>query len=263
MAAFMTSSINRTLATSTPCTARVPTACSFACNTIPRSRARHTLLTAASPFRYSNTHRRSRANILVLASSEETSEAGDSRTIEFEAKIGQNVRQGMQGWDTIMTVKQPNPENAVASEGDDVTVKFTIMTEQGDIITSSEEEEPLTFEVGTRDFMGNPLFQGIDEAVRGVAIGETATIKASGGEYNPALLFKIPRNHPEVQRLEEETAAQGGLQEGVAVTLMNGQTAVVCTMSEEEVTIDANHPLAGSPLMVEVTLLKVEKAEKV
>eukprot|EP00976_Prorocentrum_cordatum_P103111 1193331-Prorocentrum_minimum.AAC.2 len=152
-------------------------------------------------------------------------------------------------------------QDALASEGDEVTVKFTVMTDEGHVIASSEQEEPLTFEVGTREFIGNPLFQGIDEAVRGLAIGETATIQASGGEYNPTLLFKVPRGHPEVQRLEAETVnTSGGLQEGTAVTLMNGQAALIVTITADEVTIDANHPLAGAPLQVECTLLHVDKA---
>ena len=54
-------------------------------------------------------------------------------------------------------------------------------------------------QVGTADFMGNPFFQGIDEAVRGLMVGEKASVEASGGEYNPELLFKVPRDHPEVR----------------------------------------------------------------
>ena len=53
--------------------------------------------------------------------------------------------------------------------------------------------------MGTRDFIGNPFFQGIDEAVRGLVQGESATVEASGGEFNPELLFDVPRDHPEVR----------------------------------------------------------------
>ena len=59
------------------------------------------------------------------------------------------------------------------------------------VAESADNEEPLTFEVGTQQFMGNPLFQGIDEAVRGLAVGQSALVQASGGEYNPDLLFQV------------------------------------------------------------------------
>lgn len=61
----------------------------------------------------------------------------------------------------------------VAEQGDEVTVSYVCQTTQGDTVMSSEETgEPLSFEVGTRDFMGNPFFQGIDEAVRGLSVGQ-------------------------------------------------------------------------------------------
>jgi hypothetical protein len=50
-------------------------------------------------------------------------------------------------------------------------------------------------------------------------------VQASGGEYNPELLFQVPREHPEILRLAEENP--GGIQEGTAVKLMNDATALV------------------------------------
>lgn len=37
-------------------------------------------------------------------------------------------------------------------------------------------------------------------------------MQASGGEYNPELLFTVPRDHPEMQRLALETVDKGGMQ---------------------------------------------------
>ncbi len=66
--------------------------------------------------------------------------------------------------------------------------------------------------------------QGFDEAIRGLAVGQTTLIEvmvclqparlpptshtlltlaqASGGEWQPQLLFAVPLDHPEIQRLE-------------------------------------------------------------
>jgi hypothetical protein len=49
------------------------------------------------------------------------------------------------------------------------------------VADSADNDEPLTFEVGSQQFMGNPLFQGIDEAVRGLAVGQSALVQVRLG----------------------------------------------------------------------------------
>ena len=67
--------------------------------------------------------------------------------------------------------------------------------------------------------MGNPLFLAFDKAVRGMVVGDQALVSASGGEYDPNLLFKVPTSHPEVARLREELdqPGKGGLHPGATV----------------------------------------------
>lgn len=46
------------------------------------------------------------------------------------------------------------------------------------VLESSRASDcPLTFEVGAGDIMGNKLFQGFDEAVRGLAEGDTTELE--------------------------------------------------------------------------------------
>ena len=71
----------------------------------------------------------------------------------------------------------------------------------------------------------------------------------------------MPRGHEEVARLEAEAAATGGLQEGMSVRLANGQQALVRKLTEQTVVIDANHPLAGAPLQVQLRVMAVEPGE--
>lgn len=63
-----------------------------------------------------------------------------------------------------------------------------------DVVESSRDDpdsEPLRFEVGAGEVVGNPLFETMDEAVRGCAIGELIELDASGGEWDPDLLFEV------------------------------------------------------------------------
>ena len=63
-------------------------------------------------------------------------------------------------------------------EGDIVTVHWKCLNDQGEVLDSSEaSDEATTFEVGAGDVVGNQLFEAFDQAVRGLAVGETIGIK--------------------------------------------------------------------------------------
>ena len=69
----------------------------------------------------------------------------------------------------------------VASVGDIVALHFTCKDEDGGLLESSYAvNEPLSFEIGAGDIMGNKLFQGFDEAVRGLAVGQRTELEVNG-----------------------------------------------------------------------------------
>ena len=62
----------------------------------------------------------------------------------------------------------------VALEGDTVTVHFTVFGESGERLESTKDAgQPLTFEVGASEVIGNDLLNAFDGGVRGLSIGET------------------------------------------------------------------------------------------
>ncbi|GIL86240.1 hypothetical protein Vretimale_13762 [Volvox reticuliferus] len=147
-----------------------------------------------------------------------------------------------------------------ASVGDVVNIHFVMRDEDGQVLQSSEKDlgEPLSFEVGAGDMMGNRLFQGFDEAVRGMAVGQRTILEASGGEWKRELLFAVPRDHPEVQRLEGRYKNQGGLAPGLVVELANGAMAVILEVGDADVKLDANNMLAGKTFTIELELLSID-----
>lgn len=150
---------------------------------------------------------------------------------------------------------------SVAVEGDLVTVHWKCINEEGVVLENSRdsEEGPTTFEVGAGDIVGNRLFEAFDAAVRGMAVGDVTSIKADGGDWNPDLLFKVPVDHTEVQRLQGRYKNQGGLREGMVVELSNGGMAVVIQMGGNDVVLDANNMLAGKMLSFELELINIAK----
>eukprot|EP00245_Coleochaete_scutata_P013171 TRINITY_DN527_c0_g1_i1.p1 TRINITY_DN527_c0_g1~~TRINITY_DN527_c0_g1_i1.p1 ORF type:complete len:198 (-),score=38.54 TRINITY_DN527_c0_g1_i1:200-793(-) len=149
----------------------------------------------------------------------------------------------------------------VAEDGDLVAVHYRLKTEDGQLLDSSEGREPLTFEIGAGDVVGNPLYQSFDSAARGLAVGEVQIVKSRAGEWNEDMLFEVPRDHEEVLRLEAIAAQspEGPLQTGSVVELVNGEPAIIVSMDEKTVRIDANHPLAGTMLDFEVEIIAIQK----
>ena len=138
-------------------------------------------------------------------------------------------------------------------------IQFVCRDEQGAILESSYDlNEPLSFECGAGDMMGNKLFQGFDEAVRGMAVGQKTILEAVGGEWKKELLFNVPADHPEVQRLQGRYKNQGGLTEGLLVELANGNMAMILSIDEQGVRIDANNMLAGKKLFFELEVIGIK-----
>ncbi len=186
----------------------------------------------------------------------------DMPDVDFIGTILQDVRKGQKGFATRMRVDRDaadDDDDAFPVVGDIVRIRFGVETGEGEVLQDAAAAESVTFEVGASDVMGNPLFKAFDEAVRTLRVGASSTVSASGGEYDPNLLFSVPADHEEIGRLRAEWADKGGLTEGLTVTLVNEQPAVVRAIDENRVVLDANHPFAGTGVFFNVTLLGVNE----
>ncbi len=157
---------------------------------------------------------------------------------------------------TVATTTMPTPattraapaegeEDRVAQDGDTVEVHYTGTLDDGSEFDSSAGRDPLRFVVGS-----GQVIAGFDEAVRGLAVGESRTVRIEPenayGEVDPSLILEFPADQ-----------APEGLAPGDPVTLSNGQQATVLEIDDEVVRIDANHPLAGKALTFEVELVSI------
>jgi peptidylprolyl isomerase len=140
-----------------------------------------------------------------------------------------------------------------AAVGDRVTVHYTVRLDDGTVVSSSVGGEPLTFVIGD-----GTMLAGFDEEVRGMGVGErkTFTIPAEKayGEYRDDLVVVLARDE-----LDED------LEVGELVPLPNmtsGETIyfTVVKITDTEVTLDANHPLAGQDLTFEIEIVAIEPA---
>lgn len=134
--------------------------------------------------------------------------------------------------------------------GDTISVHYTGKYEDGGVFDSSEGRTPLTFTVGA-----GQIIQGFDEAVIGMAVGEkkqvTISPESGYGAHSPELVFTIPRD-----RVPDDMTVEQGMQITLTDQEGNHLPAVVGAVTDETVTMDANHPLAGQTLLFDIEIME-------
>jgi len=136
-----------------------------------------------------------------------------------------------------------------AKQGDSVKVHYTGKLDDGTVFDSSVGREPLDFTVGA-----GQLIAGFDEAVVGMAVGEKKTVRIAAeqayGPHNPEMTLQVPRSdlpadiQPELG-MQLEASQEGG----------HSMVVTVVEITDESVTFDANHPLAGKALTFEIEVV--------
>ena len=140
---------------------------------------------------------------------------------------------------------------AEVKSGDKVRIHYTGTLADGSIFDSSEGRDPLEFTVGS-----GQVIPGFDAAVTGMTVGEkkVAEIPADQayGQPHPEARQTVPREQiPAEIPLDIGTQLQMQTPDGRAVPVM------VAEVTETEVTLDANHPLAGKDLTFELELVEI------
>jgi peptidylprolyl isomerase len=138
-----------------------------------------------------------------------------------------------------------------AKQGDSVKVHYTGKLDDGTVFDSSVGREPLDFTVGA-----GQLIAGFDEAVVGMAVGETKTVRIAPeqayGPHNPEMTLQVPRSD-----LPAEIQPELGMQLEASQEGGHSMVVTVVEVTDESVTFDANHPLAGKTLTFEIEVVEL------
>ena len=138
-----------------------------------------------------------------------------------------------------------------AKSGDTVKIHYTGTLDDGTQFDSSAGRDPLEFEVGS-----GQVIPGFDKAVEGMGVGESRKVNiAADDAYGPRhdqMVQEVPRTAlPEGLEPVEGMTLQAQNQQGQAMQL------TVTAVSEETITVDGNHPLAGKALNFEIELVEI------
>ncbi len=141
-----------------------------------------------------------------------------------------------------------------AKAGDTVRINYVGTLNNGETFDSSEGRDPLEFVVGS-----GQIIKGLDTAIPGMAVGDKKDVNVpcdqAYGEANPDARQAVPR---------EQIPAEIPVEVGTQLQMQTPQGQVVpvtvAEVSETEVTLDANHPLAGEDLNFAIEVVGIDAA---
>ena len=134
-----------------------------------------------------------------------------------------------------------------------VTFHYTLTDTEGAELDSSSGQEPLAYLHGH----GN-IIPGLEKALEGKAVGDNLEVSIEPaeayGEVVAEMIQEVPRSSFEgIENIQPGMQFQAETNQGPV-------PVVITAVSEETVTVDGNHPLAGKTLNFAVTVESIREA---
>ena len=134
-----------------------------------------------------------------------------------------------------------------------VTIDYTLKNAQGEVLDTSEGQEPLVYLHGAEN-----IVQGLERELESKKVGDTLSAVVSPedgyGVRNDELIGAVPREMFEADMpIEVGMSFQAETEQGI-------QVVTVVDVNDKEVTVDGNHPLAGEHLHFDVTVVAIRDA---
>lgn len=136
--------------------------------------------------------------------------------------------------------------------GSKIKVHYTGTFDDGEVFDSSRQaEQPFEFEVGA-----GQVIPGFENAVVGMKAGETKQVRFTEeeayGPYNQEMIFDAdPSQFEDGLSPEVGQQFQTQMQDGTPLLL------TVKAVSDDKITLDANHPMAGKALNFDLEVIEV------
>jgi FKBP-type peptidyl-prolyl cis-trans isomerase 2 len=138
-----------------------------------------------------------------------------------------------------------------AKPGDTVKIHYTGRLEDGTVFDSSSDREPLEFTINQ-----GQVIPGFEEAVLGMTPGESKTEKIpmdqAYGPHREEMVLEVSR-----EQIPPDLNPEVGQQ--LQIQQANGQSVpvFVTDVTDAQITLDANHPLAGEDLTFDIQLVEI------
>jgi peptidylprolyl isomerase len=139
-----------------------------------------------------------------------------------------------------------------AQNGDNVCVHFSAYHDDGIQFATTLGENPIELTIGDKK-----LIECFEQSLIGMAEGERKTVKIEPtqamGERKPELVFVFSREEVPEQHEDLNVGSRVELDDDKG----NPVTGTVTHLTDQEVTVDTNHPLAGKTLVFYIELIEL------
>jgi peptidylprolyl isomerase len=140
---------------------------------------------------------------------------------------------------------------AQAKVGDTVKVHYEGLLDDGSVFDSSMGGEPFEFVIGQE-----MVIPGFENAVVGMSVGETKSVEIPPGEgfgdYSEDLQITLERS-----QLPTNIDPKLGMRLEIRFPEGDIRYFIVKELTEDDVTLDGNHPLAGQEIVLKIELLEI------
>lgn len=137
-----------------------------------------------------------------------------------------------------------------------VAFHYKLTNSEGEQLDSSEGQDPLKYLHGASN-----IVPGLEKELEGKKAGDALKVEVQPeegyGQVNPELVQKVPHS-----AFEDAPEIKAGMQFQAQGPDGQVQLITVKEVSDEEVTVDGNHPLAGQVLHFDVTIEDVREASE-
>lgn len=136
-----------------------------------------------------------------------------------------------------------------------VAIDYTLTDDNGQVLDTSQERGPLSYLHGA----GN-IIPGLEKALEGKAEGEKVNVTVPPedgyGQRDESLVQAVPK------KMFAETAEPEPGMQFQAMGPDGARILTVMKVEDDQVTVDANHPLAGQQLNFDVAVVDVREASE-
>jgi peptidylprolyl isomerase len=138
-----------------------------------------------------------------------------------------------------------------AKKGDRVEVHYKGFLDDGTVFDTSIDREPLSFKLGEKR-----VIAGFEKAVEGMTEGDKKTIAIP-----PEEAYGMPRKELVLtvnkSELPEDISPELGMKLKIRGPENDNLVVSITEITDDTITIDGNHPLAGENLNFEIELVKI------
>ncbi len=135
-----------------------------------------------------------------------------------------------------------------------VSIHYTLKNDAGEVLDSSQGKDPLNYIHGV-GFVIKGLEEALEGKCKGDKINTTVPPEKAYGQRDESRMRPVPKSQFGTQEIKVGMQFKAQSPQGE-------QMVMITKVEKDTVTVDANHPLAGTTLQFDVEVMEVREPTK-